>query len=151
MPGLPDFRLFSQKVEELGVLAAHLPESVPLGSKDDKILQVFDNIPVPSDASKHWEAFNKRMDALFGHDQRGEDGRLLYVRRGELGMDLVVKYFNSAINAGNLPWDLALIKVDRLVEELKVLGCVLALFPFIAMSNLGFWQCIFEEEVEERP
>ena len=119
MPGLPDFRLFAQKVEELGALADRLPQSVPLGTEDDKIMQVFDSIPIPSNPSEQWEAFNKRMDALFGHELRDEDGHLIHVRRGPLGIDLVVKYFNSAMNAGNLNWDLALIKVDRIVEDLK--------------------------------
>ena len=39
-------------------------------------------------------------------------------------MDMVVKYFIEAVDAGNLVWDLALVKIEHLVKELEILMCV---------------------------
>jgi hypothetical protein len=121
---LPDFKAFSEKTGELKALVKILPRTVPLGTKRDRIYQVFDNIPVPNDVGQHWETFNRRMDNLFGEELRDAAGRLLNVKRGPFGMDMVTKYFDEACQAGNLMWDLVLIKVDRLVVELKFLTYV---------------------------
>lgn len=124
---LPDFKVFSEKFAQLESLITALPKAIPLAMKDDKIYQVFDRIPVSADPSKGWEIFNGRMDAIFGHELRDEKGRLLHVKRGPLGMDMILKYVKDSMDAGNLLWDLAAIKIDRLVEELKILKYVLHL------------------------
>jgi hypothetical protein len=118
---LPNYELFSKKVDELKDLTKRLPKSVPLALQSDKICQVFKNIPVPEEPSEHWPTFNRWMDNLFGNELRDGEGRLLYVKRGAFGMDMVVQYFNEAKEAGNLEWDIATIKVDRLIEEFKIL------------------------------
>ena len=121
---LPDFKAFSEKISELKALVKILPRTVPLGTKRDRVNQVFSNIPVPNDAGQHWETFNRRMDNLFGAELRDADGRLLNVKQGPFGMDMIIKYLDEACQAGNLMWDLALIKLDRLVVELKFLTYV---------------------------
>ncbi|KDR65533.1 hypothetical protein GALMADRAFT_148605 [Galerina marginata CBS 339.88] len=59
------------------------------------------------------------MDALFGHELRNEHGRLLHVKRGTYGIDLVLQYFDDAASKGSLNWDLAAIKADRLINEFQ--------------------------------
>ena len=132
---LPDFKAFFEKIGELKALVKILPRTVPFGTKHDRIYQVFDNIPVPNDVEQHWETFNCRMDNLFGEELRDAAGRLLNVKRGLFGMDMVIKYFDEACQAGNLMWDLASIKVDRLVVELKFLTYVQDIYQYINCTS----------------
>src|ERR1700678_1372713 len=132
MPGLPNFKVFSEKFAALQSLTKLLPKTIPLATKDDQIYQVFNRIPVPADPAGHWEVFNKHMDALFAHELRNETGRLVHVRRGPRGMDLVLKYIKESMDAGNLLWDVAAIKIDRLLEDLKIL---MYLLPFFVNSS----------------
>jgi hypothetical protein len=118
---LPDFRSFYQKIDQLRGLAKQLPPTVPIATKDDRIVEVFTNIPVSENPAEHWETFNRRMDALFGNELCDSNGRLLNVKRGAFGIDLVLAYFNDAASKGALNWDLAAIKVDRLITELQIL------------------------------
>lgn len=118
---LPDYRIFAEKLEKLKALAQNLPKTVPVATKDDRIFQVFANIPVTDQPAEHWETFNRRMDALFGHDLRNSDGRLLHVKRGPFGINLVLQYCDDAASKGTLNWDLAAIKIDRLITEFKEL------------------------------
>jgi hypothetical protein len=82
----------------------------------------FSDIPVTNKPTEHWETFNRRMDALFGNDICDRStGRLLHVKRGTFGINLVLRYFDEATSKGTLDWDLATIKVNRLVTEFKML------------------------------
>lgn len=118
---LPDFCTFYQKIDQLRGLAKQLPPTVPMATKDDRIVKVFTNIPVSKNPTEHWETFNQRMDALFGNELCDSNGRLLNIKRGAFGIDLVLEYFNDAASKGSLNWDLAAIKVDRLITELQIL------------------------------
>lgn len=123
---LPDFRVFAEKLTILKSLTKLLPNTVPVATKNDKIFQVFTSIPLNNNPEEEWPIFNRRMDAIFGHELRDSSGRLLHVRRGKLGMDLVLEYFDDAVSKGSLNWDLASIKLDRLVEEFKILRYVVS-------------------------
>ncbi len=117
---LPDFTVFNEKLKILKQLTKALPTTVFLANPSDRIPEVFKSIPEENDVSTHWETFNRRMDALFGHELRDpESGRLIHVRRGALGVDAVLGYLQRVTDAGNLNWDLAAIKVDRLIVEFK--------------------------------
>jgi hypothetical protein len=118
---LPDYRNFCQKLDKLKGLAKQLPASVPIATKDGRIMEVFSSIPISENPTEHWETFNRRMDALFGDELRNSDGRLLHVERGAFGIDLILEYFDDAVSKGTLNWDLAAIKVDRLVTEFQIL------------------------------
>jgi len=106
-------------------LAGCLLLTLPIATKNNKIFEVFENIPVPTDGSAHWKTFNCRFDILFGEDVRDLQGRLLHVKRGELGMDLIIIYLEEATVAGFLLWDLAAKKLERLVTEFEVLMYVI--------------------------
>ncbi len=121
MPGLPNYNSFSNLVKELQALEKRLPKSIPVAMRNDKICDVFVKIPLSFDPSEDWEIFNRRMDALFSEELRDKSGRLLHIKRGEYGLSMVITYIVQTMESGNLPWDLASIKVARIVDELKVL------------------------------
>jgi hypothetical protein len=118
---LPDYGMFYQKVDQLKALVKRLPSTVPVATKDDRIVEVFTNIPVSDNPAEDWETFNRRMDALFGNELRDSNGRLLNVKRGTFGIDLILKYFDDVVTKGTLNWDLTAIKVDRLIAKLQIL------------------------------
>ncbi|KAF4611808.1 hypothetical protein D9613_004630 [Agrocybe pediades] len=118
---LPDFKVFTAKLDKLKELIKKLPSTVLRASEEDRISQVFKSIPVEKDIAKHWEIFNRRMDSLFGSELRNEKGRLLNFKKGPLGLDLVIAYIDECVGSGTLQWDLAAIKVDRLVNECEEL------------------------------
>ncbi|KAF8214358.1 hypothetical protein K438DRAFT_1956438 [Mycena galopus ATCC 62051] len=64
---------------------------------------------------------NRRMDILFAESCRDNDGRLYYVRRGKLGMALLVQYLRE-VEWSEVPADLATIKLTRIITELEVLS-----------------------------
>jgi hypothetical protein len=103
-------------VADIGTLANTLPSSVPNGSKDDKIWAVMN----ADDGETPHETFNKRFDAMFGEDCRDCHGRLHHVRRGKLGLGLVCSYLTK-LDWTCIPLDLAEIKLQRLLVELKQL------------------------------
>lgn len=50
-------------------------------------------------------------------------------------MDMVVKYFIEVADAGNLVWDLALVKIERLFKELEILMCVSTVITNLLMKE----------------
>jgi len=115
------YTTFQARLTILKTIAKKIPLTVSLATKTDKIPEIFKSIPVPRDADKHWEVFNRRMDLLFGEDVRDSAGRLKYFRRGALGLDMVIKYIQEESEHSTLIWDLAQIKVDRLITEIETL------------------------------
>lgn len=109
-------------VKEIGTLSASLADSVPKGSKDDKLWLVMNS----AEGESPHETFNRRFDALFAEDCRDSSGRLHHVRQGKLGMGLVVTYL-SKLNWANFPLDLVDLKLQRLITELKHLQYVLTI------------------------
>ncbi|KAF4612503.1 hypothetical protein D9613_012755 [Agrocybe pediades] len=116
------FSIFKAKVDELKSITPMVPTSLPAATKKDKIYEVFEKIPTSTDVTVQWEIFNRRMDALFSAELRDpQSGRLLHLKRGKFGLDYVLEYFVDSVENGNLNWDLAAIKVDRLIQECKAL------------------------------
>jgi hypothetical protein len=105
-------------VMEIGTLSNFLSDSVPKGSKDDKLWSVMNT--KDSELANPHETFNRRFDALFAEDCRDSSGRLHHLRQGKLGMGLVVTYL-SKTDWTSFPLDLVDIKLQRLVAELKFL------------------------------
>jgi hypothetical protein len=110
-------------VKEISTLSSTLTDSVPKGSKDDKIWRIMNT----KELDMPHETFNRRFDALFGEDCRDPHGRLHHVCQGKLGMGLIVLYL-SKINWDSFPLDLVELKLQRLITELKYLQCVLISF-----------------------
>jgi hypothetical protein len=107
-------------VKEIGTLSNSLSDSVPKGSKDDKIWSVMN----AEERDTPHETFNQRFDAMFGEDCRDSNGRLHHVRQGKLGMVLVVSYLLKINWAVGFPLDLVELKLQHLVTELKLLQYV---------------------------
>ena len=107
-------------VKEISTLSNSLSDSVPKGSKDDKIWSVMNT----EERDTPHETFNRRFDAMFAEDCRDSDGRLHHVRQGKLGMGLVVLYLSKINWTMGFPLDLVELKLQRLVTELKFLQCV---------------------------
>ena len=110
--------IIKQLVKEIGTLSNTLSDSVPKGTKDDKIWAVMNS----QERDTPHETFNQRFDALFAEDCRDSAGRLHFVRQGKLGMTLVVSYL-SKISWTSFPLDLVELKLRRLIKELKYLQC----------------------------
>ncbi|KAJ6555262.1 hypothetical protein B0H10DRAFT_1967821 [Mycena sp. CBHHK59/15] len=88
-------------VKKIAKITLFLPETVPLATEED-------DIP-------------RRIFELEEH-VRDSDGRLKYVRRGNLGMDCVVKYLKSIHwESTKIPLDLAQGKLARIADELDYL------------------------------
>jgi hypothetical protein len=107
-------------VKDISNFSNSLSDSVPKGSKDDKICSVMN----AEERDTPHETFNRRFDALFAEDCRDSHGRLHLVRRGKLGMGLVVSYLSKINWTTGFPLDLVELKLQRLVTELKVLQYV---------------------------
>ena len=107
-------------VGEITMLSARLPKTVLKAKKSDRIYEVIANVT----GEGAWQTFNRRFDILFGEDCRDSSGRLVHMRRGTLGMDMVCKYlseFTALSDDGALPYDLVKVKLDRVLRELQEL------------------------------
>lgn len=111
---------FRTLVKDIAFLSANLPTDVLLAHGRDKIPHI-----MKIDGDGVWGTFNRRMDALFQEDShcRDDAGRLRHVRRGPLGMDMVVAYLQkfTPLDLAEIPYDLANIKLMRIWEELNYL------------------------------
>lgn len=116
MPTLAAVKLL---VKEISTLSNSLSDSVPKGTKDDKIWSVMNT----EERDDPHETFNRRFDAMFAEDCRNSNGRLHHLRQGKFGINLVVSYLLK-INWTNFPLDLVEIKLQRLITELKFLQYV---------------------------
>ncbi|KAJ6572817.1 hypothetical protein DFH09DRAFT_1362357 [Mycena vulgaris] len=107
-------------VKKIAKLTLFLPETVPLATKEDDIpRRIFE---LEGEEGTVASAFNRRVDILFGEHVRDSDGRLKYVRRGNLGMDCVVKYLESIHwESAKIPLNLAQGKLARIADELDYL------------------------------
>jgi hypothetical protein len=70
---------------------------------------------------------------MFGEDCRDSHGRLHHVRHGKLGIGLVCLYLTK-LDWTNFPLDLAEIKLQHLLVELKQLQCVSD--PFLSLYTV---------------
>lgn len=117
-------KIVEDQVTQLKSLTLKLPQSVKQAPKDGCIVTAFTSISGPKEDDEHWPVFNRRMDVLFGEDQRDKDGRLLHFERGPHGMDMVVSYIEEAVKAGHLLWEAATPKLERLITESEYFMCV---------------------------
>jgi hypothetical protein len=70
---------------------------------------------------------------------RYSDGRLKYVRRGELGMVVVVKYLEGIHwTSAGIPLDLAQLKLERVVKELEHLWYVFNILDGTSLTAKSF-------------
>ena len=118
------YSTFNENISTLTALIATIPESVPLATKDDRIHQIFTSIPPPDNDAEVWEVFNRRFDNLFGEDTRDDANSLPNIKRGEYGMDLVLKYINSVKDSSTMLYEPASVKFGRIITELKRLKYV---------------------------
>ncbi|KAJ7736085.1 hypothetical protein B0H16DRAFT_1466791 [Mycena metata] len=107
-------------VKKIAKLTLFLPETVPLATEEDDIpRRIFE---LEGKDGTVASTFNRRVDILFGEHVRDSDGRLKYVRRGNLGTDCVVTYFESIHwESSKIPLDLAQGKLARIADELDYL------------------------------
>ncbi|KAJ7604916.1 hypothetical protein FB45DRAFT_1042923 [Roridomyces roridus] len=77
--------------DKIGELCGSLPNTVPVGGKEDKIYHVLTKVQ-GLDADSVGSTFNRRFDILFKEDRqcRDDNGRFRFVTRGGLGMRMVV-------------------------------------------------------------
>ncbi|KAF7346859.1 Dimer-Tnp-hAT domain-containing protein [Mycena sanguinolenta] len=84
------------RVETIANLSKLLPDTVSEGTEEDEIYRVITTVQGLDEGSIS-STFNRRFDILFKEDGqcRDENGRLHLIRRGDLGMLLVVKYLQE--------------------------------------------------------
>ena len=113
---------FDAPIQQLIHLNSMLCDTqVKLASDSDLITTVYNNVVRKLQNPYEWSTFNRFMDIIFGNDIRNSEGWLHNVMRGPHGMDLVVKYVTKCVEAGMLPYDIAKIKIDCLIDELEIL------------------------------
>ncbi|KAJ7271308.1 hypothetical protein B0H12DRAFT_1228963 [Mycena haematopus] len=109
-----------QNIEDLD---AALPAAVAEGTEDDEIHRVLTTVQgLDPDAPS--STFTRRFDILFKEDAqcRDADGRLHLIRRGKLGMLLVVRYLREVKwSAVDMNLEGAVLKLERIVKEMEIL------------------------------
>jgi hypothetical protein len=110
-------------IQRITFLSKNLPTNIAMATKDDKLYSVFTR---PSKETE-WMTFNANFDAVFAEDRHCRDketGRLQFVRRGALGMELVCDFLLRT-RLQELPLELVTGKLKRLETELACLVYVL--------------------------
>jgi hypothetical protein len=117
MPTIASIKLL---VKDITTLSNVLPQSIPQGTKADKIW----NAMKADKRETAFETFNSRFDAMFGEDCRDSCGHLLHLRRGKFGITSVCSYLAKMNWDDGFPLDLVEIKLQRLLTELRNIWCV---------------------------
>jgi hypothetical protein len=120
MPTIAGIKLL---VKDITMLSNVLPQSIPQGTKGDKIW----NVMKLGDRDLAHETFNMRFDAMFGEDCWDSGGHLQHISRGKYGIGCVCSYLAKIDWSDNFPLDLVEIKLQRLVTELRHIWCVAGL------------------------
>ena len=107
-------------VKDISTFPNSLLDSVPKGSKDDKIYSVMNT----KEHDTPHKTFNWQFDALFAEDCCDSNGHLHFVCQGKLGMGLVVSYLLKINWTIGFPLDLVELKLQCLITELKGLQYV---------------------------
>ncbi|KAF8231968.1 hypothetical protein L208DRAFT_1466550 [Tricholoma matsutake] len=102
-------------VKVIATLSNHLPQSIPLSTKEDKIWTVMHT----EEGKTAHETFNRHFDAMFGEDCRDTAGHLQHVCRGRLGLGNICTYLSKIDWADNFPLNIVEIKLQRLIAELQ--------------------------------
>jgi hypothetical protein len=85
MPTISEIKLL---VKEINGLSNALSDSVPKGTKDNKIWAVMNT----EECETPHETFNRQFDAIFTEDCHNSEGCLHHVHQGKSGMGLVISY-----------------------------------------------------------
>ncbi|PPR07539.1 hypothetical protein CVT24_007136, partial [Panaeolus cyanescens] len=123
--GLDLRQIFLKHVQTLKSLQPLLPDTLPLATRESRVNEIFVKQPEPTSLDEWWEVFNRRMDILYGDNTRIGDTektrRLQNMERGQYGLSQVVLYLEKTVNIApkDFPWNVAMIKVLRLVNEFK--------------------------------
>ncbi|KAJ6613221.1 hypothetical protein B0H10DRAFT_1951625 [Mycena sp. CBHHK59/15] len=110
-----------KNIEHLSYL---LPVSIAEGTEGDEIHRVITTIK-GHDEDCAASTFNRHFDILFKEDAQCRDanGRLHLIRRGELGMLMVVRYLRDIKwSAPEMDLAGAKIKLERIVKEMEILS-----------------------------
>jgi hypothetical protein len=101
-------------VKFIATLSNGLPQSIPLGTKEDRIWKVMHT----EECETAHKTFNRHFDAMFREDCRDTAGRLQHMRKGKLGLGGVCAYL-SKIDWDDFPLNIVEIKLQRLIAELQ--------------------------------
>ena len=116
----PNITTIKLLVKEISTLSNSLLDSVPKGSKDNKIWSIMNT----EEHDNPHEMFNWRFDAMFAEDYHDSNGCLHHPHQGKLGINLVVSYLSKINWTSGFPLDLMEIKLQCLITELKFLQYV---------------------------
>ncbi|KAK1227395.1 hypothetical protein PQX77_009610 [Marasmius sp. AFHP31] len=103
----------------LRTLTSKLPNTVREASEQDVIYTAFQNVLESNDPSEGWEIVNRRMDILFGQQERDANGKLKNIMRGKFGMDLVLEYLERAAKSGCIIWDAIQPRLARIASDMQ--------------------------------
>jgi len=129
MPTIAGIKLLTK---DIATLSNGLPQSIPQGTKADKIW----NVMKVDERDTAFETFNMRFDAMFGEDCRDSGGRLHHISRGRFGIGCVCSYLAKVDWSNGFPLDLVEIKLQRLLTELRHIWCVAGLDLLYTMADI---------------
>lgn len=131
-PNVPHRVLVAKVIEiidQIEALARTLPKSVPKAERNGKIWRVLNKVN-SMDTGTHAKSstFIHRMNILFSSAACDPDGRMTQIRRGPLGILLLIQYLRK-INwkSDGIPLAVATLKLSQLSEEMQHLWCVIFL------------------------
>ncbi|KAK6984713.1 hypothetical protein R3P38DRAFT_3231389 [Favolaschia claudopus] len=109
--------LITDLINKMDALTQQLPKSMYKATDQDKIYHVGNKVH-GMDKNSASSTFIRRMDILFGHDCRDDDGHFQYISRGEHGMSLVVQYLRSIDwKSAGIPFTVAAVKTCWVCEQ----------------------------------
>ena len=94
-------------VKVITTLSNGLPQSIPLGTKEDKIWTAMHT----EEGETAHKTFNRHFDAVFGEDCWDAAGHLQYLRKGKLGLVNVCAYLSNIDCMEGFPLDIVEIKL----------------------------------------
>ncbi|KAK7017666.1 putative AC transposase, partial [Favolaschia claudopus] len=116
--------LITDLINKIDTLTQQLPKSMYKATDQDKIYHVVNKVH-GMDKNSASSTFIRRMDILFGHDCRNDDGHFQYISRGEHGMSLVVQYLRSIDwKSAGIPFTVAAVKLTSIVSDMEALWYV---------------------------
>ena len=102
-------------IKVITTLSNSLPQSIPLGTKEDKIWTAMHT----EESKTAHETFNRHFDAVFREDCRDAASHLQYLHKGKLGLGNICTYLSKIDWAEGFPLDIVEIKLQRLIVELQ--------------------------------
>lgn len=113
------------RTEPLGALRecfrmeALLTAPLPKAKKDNKLSKTLSDLSYDKNSKEGlWRAFNNRTDTIFGNRVFACEGATTQIERGEHGIIVALAFF-KAFSKLPLPFDIAVLKVQRVYDELQ--------------------------------